>query len=215
MNEQLLPEITLFKLAAELYSDRLPYHNFLHALKAAERGKEIVARCHQDGVKINGDVVHYALLFHDAGYHEDCIKKGYKTKEEYAAFLAGEALKKIGASPDLIQQVQEAIISTHREAEFSTNEAKAVRAADLSNLAGPYEEFLDNTWLLKREAEMMGGHEISWKDWQQRTEELIESYLKQDIHLTRAYADEQGRSIFHQRARANLKRFLEESKSYS
>ncbi|MCX6741272.1 MAG: hypothetical protein NTY61_02645, partial [Candidatus Parcubacteria bacterium] len=68
MNEQSKPETAIIKLAAELYSDRLPYHNFLHALKAAEQGKEIVARCHEDGVKINDEVVHYALLFHDAGY---------------------------------------------------------------------------------------------------------------------------------------------------
>jgi len=210
MSEQLSPEITPFKLARELYSDRLPYHNFQHALKAVRRGEEIVARCHEDSVKIDDQVVYYALLFHDAGYHEDCSKKDYKTKEEYAAFLAGEALKKIGAKPDLIRQVQEAIISTHRDAKFATNEAKAVRAADLVNLGGSYEEFLDNTWLLKKEAEIMSGHEISWQDWREETKKLVEFYLKQDIHLTHAYADDEERSIFHQRAKANLDRFLSE-----
>jgi predicted metal-dependent HD superfamily phosphohydrolase len=210
MNKQLQPELTPFKLAAQLYSDKLPYHNFQHALKAVERGEEIVARCHEDGVEINDGVVRYALLFHDAGYHEDCLKRGHKTKEEYAAFLAGEALKKVELPEDLIKKVQEAIISTHHDAEFVTNEAKAVRAADLSNFGGPYEDFLNNTWLLKKEAEMISGREISWNDWRQRTKETVEFYLKQDIHLTHAYADEHGRSLFHLRARANLERFLQE-----
>lgn len=208
-------EISIETIAAELYSDRLPYHNFSHALKAAERGREIVAHCHEDGVEINGDVVYYALLFHDAGYQEDCLKKGCETKEEYAAFLAGEALKKVGPKVDLIKQVQEAIIGTHRAAELLTNEAKAVRAADLSNLGGSYEEFLNNTWLLKKEAEMMSGQEISWNVWRQKTEELVEFYFRQDIHLTHAYADEHGQSVWHKKAKENLARFLQESVSYS
>lgn len=214
MSELPESEISIETMAAELYGDRLPYHNFAHALLAVERGREIIAHCHEDGVEINGDVVYYALLFHDAGYQEDCLKGDYKTKEEYAAFLAGEALNKIGLPADLIKQVQATIISTHRDAEFTTNEAMAVRAADLSNLGGSYEDFLNNTWLLKKEAEMMSGQEISWEDWGQRTKDLIEFYLKQDIHLTHAYADEHGQSIFHQKARVNLERFLEESKSY-
>lgn len=196
-------------LVKELYIN-LPYHNFQHALKAAERGKEIVDNCKKENVPIDEKVVYYALLFHDAGYHENFESKGFKSKEEYSAFLAEKVLKKSGFADNLIFKIKEAIISTHRDGDFTKNEQKVVRAADLISMAESYEEFLDNTKKLKEETEDFEGKKIDWQEWKQRTKKLIEFYLKQDIHLTSAYSDEDGQSIFHKRAKDNLNKFLEE-----
>jgi predicted metal-dependent HD superfamily phosphohydrolase len=195
------------RLAANYYID-LPYHNFDHALKAANVGLIISKRCLQEGLSINPSVVYYALLFHDAGYHENSKQKGFQTKEEYSAFLAGEALTISGIDENLVSQVKKAIISTNRDGTFTTNEEKVVRAADLAEMAADYSQFLNNNKKLKEEAELLGGKKISWEKWKLSTENTIEFYLKQDIHLTTAYLDSDGQSIFHKKAKANLDKFL-------
>jgi hypothetical protein len=52
-----------------------------------------VERCLKEGVPINGEVVYYALLFHDAGYHENHASMGFTSKEVYSAHLAVQCLR--------------------------------------------------------------------------------------------------------------------------
>lgn len=208
------PELTVSieKTAQNFYSPDLPYHNFVHALKAVATGEGIVENCRKENISVEADVVRYALLFHDAGYHEDYAAKGFnfKTKEEYSAHLAASAMRERGLSEELIEKVAKAILGTHRDAEFNTVEEKIVRAADLAGLAGDYGEFLKQNKNLKKEAEILSGKKISVADWKRRTEEAINFYLKQDIRLTSAYEDDFGASVFHKKTRENLARFLRE-----
>ncbi|MCC6715102.1 MAG: hypothetical protein IT496_07705 [Gammaproteobacteria bacterium] len=196
--------------ASALYDPALPYHNFAHALDAVRAGELLVRRCRDDGVPIDADVVYYALLFHDAGYHEDHGRLGYATKEEYAAALACQVLTEFAVGPQTIAQVAAAILATHRDAVFRTNEEKAVRAADLAGLAADYQVFRASSERLKREWEFLHGIEIPWRQWIDRTREIIEFFLSQDIRLTRYYLDEHGDSAFHKRAQANMRRLYEE-----
>lgn len=197
-------------LAEQLYDPELPYHNFNHALYAVEVGKDICHRCRKEGILIDEDVVVAALLFHDAGYREDHREKGFDSKEAYAADLANQALKKMFCPQEFIDQVVRAIMSTQHDHSFVTNEEKAVRAADLSGLAGTYELFLENNRKLKNESELLSGKEISIEQWKENTKKIISFYLGQDIHLTKSYEAEDGRSLFHKRASENLERFLAE-----
>jgi predicted metal-dependent HD superfamily phosphohydrolase len=196
--------------ASALYDAALPYHNFAHALDAVRAGQLLVDRCRDDGVPIEADVVYYALLFHDAGYHEDHNRYGYATKEEYAAALARDVLTDFGVSPQTIARVGAAILATHRDAVFQTNEEKAVRAADLAGLAAEYPVFRASSERLKQEWEFLHGFEISWRQWIDGTREVIGFFLAQDIRLTRYYLDAQGDSVFHKRAEANMRRLYEE-----
>jgi hypothetical protein len=100
-----------------------------------------VERCLREGVPIYGEVVYYALLFHDAGYHEDHISKGFTSKEEYSAHLAVQCLRAEAIPEDTIKRVIAAILSTERDAQFNSNEEKAVRAADHAGLASDYTTF--------------------------------------------------------------------------
>lgn len=202
---------TIEKFAEECYDPSLPYHNFNHALKAADTGKNIVVKCREEGMFIDEVVVYYALLFHDAGYHEDHKAKGFQTKEEYAASLAEENLNKFSIDKGIIRKVRETILATYRKAEFITNEQKAVRAADLAELANDYEIFLKNNFNLKKESEILGEKNIFWKEWKDNSKNMVEFYLSQDIRLTSAYADKEGNSVFHKRAKENLERFLQEN----
>ena len=196
------------KLARRLYSPELFYHNFDHALRAVKTGEEIVRHCHEEGIRIDAQVVYYALLFHDAGYIEDNKQKGFETKEAYSAHLAAEALRSCGVRESVIEKVKSAINSTRRDAPFLSAEEKAVRAADLSGLAADYEDFMADAEKLRKEHAMLTGEQIPWAQWKKNVAQTIRFYLTQEIRLTSYYADADGKSIFHNRVSENLRRLL-------
>jgi len=197
-------------LAFTLYSDDLPYHNFGHIRTVMRKGDEIVVRCKRDRVAIREDIVYYALLYHDAGYHENHAAKGYPSKEAYSADLAVEQLTGNGLDKETLGRIQAAILCTHVDAHCATNEDKAVRAADLAELAADYRIFKKNTLDLKKELELQTGSTISWNSWKRMAVEKIEEFLREDLHLTSDYYDEKGDSVFHKSARNNLRIMLED-----
>jgi predicted metal-dependent HD superfamily phosphohydrolase len=201
----------LERAAARYYDAALPYHNFSHALETIRSGAEIVARCRDDNVSIDEAVVYYALLFHDAGYHEDHLQKGFPTKERYSAAIAADVLRSHGVAAGTIDKVVAAIHATQRDARFVTNEEKAVRAADLAGLAADYGTFRGNTENLKHEYEMLTGRAIGWGAWITQVREVLDFFLSQDIRLTRYYFDADGGSLFHKRTRSNLDRLQAET----
>lgn len=196
--------------AKKYYSPELHYHNFNHIVDVIAAGREIVDRCRDEGVRIDDDVVYYALLLHDAGYREDHVKKGYDSKEAYSAHIARQLLTRGDHTEAFIAKVEKAILATHRDGSFISTEQKAVRAADLSGLAADYDVFRQNTDNLRMEQELLTGESIDWEDWKQRVERVISFYLSQEIRITSYFTDGQGKSIFHQRASENLQRLMAE-----
>ena len=167
-------------------------------------------RCLTEGVPIEGEVVYYALLFHDAGYHENHIDKGFTSKEEYSAHLAVRCLSAEAISEDTIKRVVAAILGTQRDAQFNSNEEKAVRAADLAGLASDYETFRSNAEKLRREDEIITGRQVAWDEWKTSVKETISFYLTQEILLTRSDACADDAAIFYAKASQNLSRMLSE-----
>ncbi|MEN8252055.1 MAG: hypothetical protein ABFQ53_00525 [Patescibacteria group bacterium] len=214
MTENNIEDAESFKkarnLAQNLY-EGIPYHSFNHIQDTIESADEIIAKCEESGMKVDNTLVMYSLLFHDAGYHENHKKKGFKTKEGYSAFLAERELQSLNISEEDIMKIKKCIISTHRDEEANSVEEKIVRAADLVGLAGDYKDFKENAIKLKQEAEMRLGDEISQEEWKKRVRKDVEIYLKQDIRLTNFYEDENGESVFHKKTRDNLERFLKEA----
>ena len=200
----------LEQVAAELYSDQMPYHNFNHVLRTLAAGEVLVERCLKEGVPINSEVVYYALLFHDAGYHESHISKGFTSKEEYSAHLAVQCLRTEAIPEDTIKRVVAAILSTQRDTQFTSNEEKAVRAADLANLASDYETFRSNVEKLHRECEMLTGRKVAWDEWKTSVKETIRFYLSQKIRLTQPDSCVDNVAIFYAQANQNLSRLLSE-----
>jgi predicted metal-dependent HD superfamily phosphohydrolase len=196
--------------AATLYSAALPYHNFQHVLTTLAAAEKIIRRCVVEDIRVDWHVVYYALLFHDAGYHEDHQKLGHVSKEAYSAELARDCLARRKILARVIKKVVAAILSTHRDARFVTAEQKAVRAADLSGLAAEYPTFRDNTARLKQEYEMLTGVSMAWSDWAQRVIETVRHYLRQEIRLTSYFVNDHGESAFHVSAEANLRRLQRE-----
>lgn len=196
--------------AASLYSDALPYHNFTHALSTIKSAERIIRRCMAEGIRVDPQVVYYALLFHDAGYHENHRSLGYASKEEYSVDLARKCLRERKIQTQTIKKVAGAILSTQRDARFVTAEQKAVRAADLAGLAADYRTFRENARKLKDEHEMLFGQRVAWCDWVARVADTVRFYLAQEIRLTSYYSDESGESAFHHAAQENVRRLVAE-----
>jgi predicted metal-dependent HD superfamily phosphohydrolase len=194
----------LEQAAAKLYSDQMPYHSFKHVQGALAAGALLVERCLKQGVPIDAEVVYYALLFHDAGYHENHISKGFTTKEEYSAHLAVQCLRAEAISEHIVKKVVAAILSTQRDAQFTSSEQKAVRAADLAGLASDYDTFRSNVEKLHQECEMLTGRRVAWEEWKSSVKETISFYLSQEIGLA------QSDALFYARAHQNLSRLLRE-----
>ena len=176
-NEERLELFKKIEARAESLYGNLPYHNFRHACEALELGYEIIARCQASNIDVNSDVIRYAILFHDAGYHENHKEKGFESKEEYSAYLAKEVLREFGVGEDDITKVEKSILSTHRDKNFECLEEKIARAADLAGLAIDYETFKENAIKLKDEHELLTGSRISWEDWKIGVKNIIEFYL--------------------------------------
>ena len=196
------------KTAAAMYDPTLPYHNFGHAITVTRYAEIIVERCKREGVPLDEKVVYYSLLFHDAGYHEDHIAKGFEIKEAYSAYLAEHALRDYGVDEETIKKVKVGINSTSVDAHCYSNEDKAVRAADLSGLTAEYEVFKLNAVRLMDEHELMTGEKISWDDWKRGVKVNLELYLREELILTSEYYDENGNSVFHVQTRKNLETLL-------
>lgn len=196
--------------AKALYSETLPYHNFEHISETLEAAARIVQRCQAEHIRISSEVVYYALLFHDAGYHEDHQALGYATKEAYSAVLARKILAEFDVHDAVIGKTEQAIRATERDADFISAEQKAVRAADLSGMAAEYPEFLIKSLKLKKEFELLYGNPLAWTAWQETSQEVLSFYLTQEIRLTSYFHNDLGESDFHSAVRNNLRQLLEE-----
>jgi predicted metal-dependent HD superfamily phosphohydrolase len=197
------------EVVAKHYGE-LDYHNFEHALDVVYKCRGLVVKCRAYNVSVDERMLVLAALFHDAGYHNNHEEQGFESKEEYSADIAEQELSRLGLDEELIQAVKDCIIATHRNKPFETAEQKVLRAADLSGLAGSYEDFLANNRLLKKEQEYLQDRQIQDDEWKGVVKNLIEFYLSQDIQLTPEHNDEDGVSIFHKQAQENLDRFLAE-----
>jgi len=196
--------------ARVLYSAALPYHNFDHIQDTLEAAEKVIERCREEHIRIDAEVVYYALLFHDAGYQDDPLARGYTTKERYSAALAEPILRRHGVNSVQVDKTLAAILATERDAVTVSAEQKAVRAADLSGLAADYPWFLESSLKLKREHELLFQRALSWDEWQTNSAAVLGHYLTQEIRLTSYFHDGSGESSFHKAVRDNLNRLLAE-----
>ncbi len=192
-------------LVEPLYDSALPYHNFAHALSTLQAADFIIARCAEEGIEVACVVVYYALLFHDAGYHEAHDTLGFTTKEAYSAHLARITLSAREVGADIIHSVEGCILATERGACCQSVEDAVVRMADLSGLGADYAVFLANTIALWDEVALLYGRRAGWSDWCSRTQEVLAPYLTERIMLTREFRQGESNGFF-ARAEQNLRR---------
>ncbi|MDY6778786.1 MAG: HD domain-containing protein [Candidatus Nanohaloarchaea archaeon] len=193
--------------AQQHYTD-LPYHNFKHVQTVLDSAEELLDRCRRHSIPISEDVVRTAIYFHDAGYHRDPETTGFESREAYSAHIAAQELDDLGASNDLIEQVQDCILATRENANADTPEQKIVLAADLASLASDFDTFMANARKLREEHKQLHGEKPDSEAWRSLVEATVSHYLQQDIHLTPEHDLDHGISEFHARTRRNLAKFL-------
>jgi len=198
----------LEKIASRYYNPKLPYHNFGHVVTVIRASELVLEKCRAQGIKVDEQVVYYALLFHDAGYDEDHTALGFDSKEAYSAVLAEQLLKEQGVDQNTLEKIKTAIMCTHMDAKCISVEDKIVRAADLSELAADYMVFKKNTLNLKKELEMYSNRKVSWDEWKQLAVNTVELFLREEMEVINDYYDGNGVSLFHKNARANLQTLL-------
>lgn len=196
---------TIEDKAEKLYTN-LPYHNFDHVMETLETAMEIVWECFSLGIRVDAQIVYCAMLFHDAGFHENEEDKGFDKKESYSAHLAAKSLKEYGFNKKFIDKIRKCILGTHMDTELKTKEEKIVRSADIFNISDEYNVFLDNNIILKKEVEEMSGEEMSWEDWKNQTKRILNKYISQELIV-----GDDIEIISLEDAKENLDKFLKEN----
>lgn len=189
-----------------LYSARLPYHNFHHVQTVLGAAGLLLDDCAREGLRVDALVVYYALLLHDAGYHESHLAHGYASKEAYSAALARRVLGNREVPEALISRVEQAIMATLRDGQCSCAEDAVVRMADLSGIGAGYAEFLRNTINIRAEVALMTGNPLTpWVEWCAGTQKVLSGYLAGEVNLTADFNRTRPGNFF-ERGQANLER---------
>lgn len=196
--------------AAALYDDRLPYHNFNHALQVIGAGRVLMEKCREEDIEFDEDAVYYAMLLHDAGFQEDHEAMGFDSKEAYSAYLAVELLEEMNVPEATVRKVESAILCTHVEGCCRSIEDKIVRRADLAGMAADYDCFRKDTVNLKRELELLTGRSVTWEEWKQKASSRIKQFLEDDMNLVRDDVTAAGESVFREKVRNNIKALMDD-----
>ena len=193
-----------------LYSARLPYHNFRHVQTVLGAAGRLLEDCAREGLQVDARIVYYALLLHDAGYHESHIDLGFASKEAYSAVLARRTLSARGVTDAVISGVEQAIMATLRDGHCRCAEDAVVRMADLSGIGAAYAEFLRNTISIRAEVALMTNSPVTpWAEWCAGTQKVLSGYLAGEINLTADF-DRALPGNFFARGQANLDRLARE-----
>jgi len=189
-----------------LYSARLPYHNFRHVQTVLGAAGQLLDGCEREGLRVDARIVYYALLLHDAGYHESHLALGFATKEAYSAVLARRVLSARGIPDATISRVEQAIMATLRDGQCGCAEDAVVRMADLSGIGADYGEFLRNTINIRAEVALMTNNPLTpWAEWCAGTQKVLSGYLAGEVNLTSDF-DRSKPGNFFARGQANLDR---------
>lgn len=173
----------IYKSARDLYNDKLHYHNFGHVIDVLDNAKTILKECDSNNIAYDTKVICHAILFHDAGYYLDHLKKGFDNKEACSAFLAETILFDSGECKRHIKEVTQAVLCTHMNAVCESTNEMVVRAADLLGMVAPYSQFKSKAIDLYKERELITGEAIAWEQYRDEAANVIRIFLKPPIKL--------------------------------
>ena len=175
--------------AIQEFYDKIPYHNFEHALKVAETAMKIAEKV-KNILHLSDDEIQLlrkAALWHDAWYKIDSKELFFKTKEDYSIYLMKQFYKNT-LSKENIANIASLIQATKIDFSTYTNHLqKILRASDISNLWGPYDEFEDNTRKIKQEYELLHHTPIDAMIFLKKQMEILSHFLHQKDVLKELY----------------------------
>jgi len=159
----------------------------------------LAERCRHCGIHVSIEVLVWAALFHDALFGKDPREFGCSTPEELSAKVAAEEMRKLGYLEHMIAAVIDAIKPTNAGVMPVTVEAKILRAADLSRMAGAYSDFREDFDKLAAEFGFEGGWDFFWPNLHGMV-----AYLWPEIRLTPQYWGTNHASEWHTNVARNI-----------
>lgn len=190
---------------------QFPYHNFDgHVLSVVALANGIADRVEAAGTPVNRRVLTLAALGHDALF--DMVPAFYQcnNSEQVASRYSQQLLKQLGLDEAEVRAVGQAIEASNHSVQPRSIEARILRAADLSTVAGPYEIFRKNTEALFAES-LARGVGNPFPKFANGSLRYLALYMADLITLTPHSRDESGRSVWHTAAMRNIGRLFRET----
>jgi len=161
--------------ASQRYTSSLPYHNWDHARDVIRGTETITQKLSENGVISAAGALAVAAAWHDAGYQENHITKGFLTKEDYSSFLLESFLegKPVGKYEKdvMLRAIKETWIG-HKE--LRTPTPLILHRADIANIGGPTEAFIENTKKLWAEEKFTSGDgNASWDQFIKKADYFV------------------------------------------
>jgi len=173
----LTPEQVIeYSAAAEkYYTVDYAYHNWDHAQAVVEGTNIITGKLEAKNIVVAKRALVLAAAWHDAGYHEDHLVKGFATKELYSAALLDQFLedKPVGDGEKRLMRL--AIVATWAgHTALRTPYELILHRSDIANIGGPTELFIENSVKLWKEFQYTTGTQISWDDYVRNSTPFIQ-----------------------------------------
>lgn len=175
--------------AIQEYYDKIPYHNFEHALKVTETAMVIAEKIKNilyltvDEI----DLLRKAALWHDAWYQTDSKELFFKTKEDYSIYLMKQFYKN-SLSKENIANIGTIIQATKIDFTSYTNHLqKILKASDISNVWGDYDEFEETTRKIKEEYDILHDTKIDATIFLKKQMEILSQFLHHKDTLKEFY----------------------------
>ena len=144
----------------ELLTKSLPsectYHNLIHTLQVVDAVDEIGKNSGLTEDQL--EVLHLSAWFHDTGF-----VRGYEGHEGKSIEIADEFLKENDYPPDKIAMINKTISVTDMKKKPVDSLEKIIRDADILHIGKG--KFYENSFLLKREWEIIRGKKYTETEW--------------------------------------------------
>ena len=196
----------------------LPVHNQAHGIGTGEEALEIAANAAKHGVTdIETDILRALGSLHDAGFAlRPMIDHNFSSKELCSSDIARKSLPTIAMPASKVDLTCAGIESTAAGVKCTTNTARCFRQADLKNVRGDAISFLNVTYRLFREKQILEGKRPTlittnfaqfmreFVEFGGISHEILSTYLEEDISLGDFDRDANGRSLFAVEAAKNV-----------
>jgi len=194
-----------------------PFHGAGHIVELEPLALAMIRRLWAHDIDVNVNILLQALYGHDAlwgaPFAAFCgqTDQPFRSKEDLSAHAIKFLLRQRGEPEEHCDRVGRAILCTNPFEIPSKIEEIVLRALDLSNLMGPYEDFSEKWDRLRQETQEASGQPVDVKTWAVQAAGYLALYLWLMLELTPEARTEVGASRFHLEALRNILRKLQEA----
>lgn len=190
----------------------VPYHDWGHVQEVRDWVQKLVKRSSKAGMQLDVTALTIGALLHDALFFAEPSYFGCQSREELSAQYAYNMMINMGGGEEFAHKIWRIIIATHFLAEPKGPEEVVMRAADLKNVGGDYEEFKRNTARLYHESALFGPAKTGFAEFVWNAMRYLSLYAWRFLQLTPETFEGKGPvSEWHQTAITNITRLYAET----